>query len=62
MDLEIRRLHEELIACLNGYQIPIEVKRYVLKEIYQAVELKANEIVEQEKIAEAEKAKKEDEE
>jgi len=62
MDLEIRRLHEALIACLNGYQIPIEVKRYVVKEIYQAVELKANEIVEQEKIQEQENAKKEDKE
>lgn len=47
-NLEIRKLREALIACLNESPTPIEVKRYVLKDIYQAVEIKANEIVKQE--------------
>lgn len=52
MDLEIRRLKEKLISTLNESEIPIEVKRYVLADVYRAVEQKANEIVDQEFLAE----------
>ena len=50
MDLEIVRLSEKIISVLNESQIPIEVKRYVLKDIYLMVEAKAKEIIMQEKI------------
>lgn len=48
MDLEIRRLKARLIACLNESGIPIEVKRYIMQDIYAMVEQRANEIVAEE--------------
>ena len=61
MDLEIRRLTENIINVLNESQIPIEVKRFVVKDIYLMVEARAEEIIKQEraeeKKAEAEKSK-----
>lgn len=55
MDLEIARLSEKIISVLNESQIPIEVKRYVLKDIYLMVEAKAKEIIMQEEIREQKK-------
>ena len=55
MDLEIVRLSEKIISALNESQIPIEVKRYVLKDIYLMVEAKAKEIIMQEEIREKKK-------
>lgn len=55
MDLEIVRLSEKIISVLNEFQIPIEVKRYVLKDIYLMVEAKAKEIIMQEEIREQKK-------
>ena len=55
MDLEIVRLSEKIISDLNESQIPIEVKRYVLKDIYIMVEAKAKEIIMQEEIREKKK-------
>ena len=61
MDLEIRRLTENIINVLNESQVPIEVKRFVVKDIYLMVEAKAEEIIKQEraeeKKSEAEKSK-----
>ena len=58
MDLDIRRLTEKIISDLNESQIPIEVKRYVLKDIYLQVEAKAEEIIKEEQ---AEEKKKQEE-
>ena len=55
MDLEIVRLSEKIISVLNESQIPIEVKRYVLKDIYLMAEAKAKEIIMQEEIKEKRK-------
>ena len=55
MDLEIVRLSEKIISVLNESQIPIEVKRYVLKDIYLMVEAKAREIIMQEEAREKKK-------
>ena len=55
MDLEIVRLSEKIISDLNESKIPIEVKRYVLKDIYLMVEAKAREIIMQEEAREKKK-------
>ena len=57
MDLEIRRLTEKIVGILNDSNIPIEVKRYVLKDIYLQVEAKAEEIIRQEEAEERNKQK-----
>lgn len=43
---QIRLLEETLIETLNSYEIvPIEAKRLILKEIYDMVQKKADEII-----------------
>lgn len=51
MDYEIRQLSNQLIDLINSKQLPIEVKRLVLAEIYSKVSAEANkQIIEQQKI------------
>jgi hypothetical protein len=53
-NLKTRMLREDLIKCMNGYDLPIEVKRLVLLEISQMTkELADNQIkTEQQQLAE----------
>ena len=63
MDLEIRELTSELVQVLNKYNnIPVEIKRYVIKDIYTQIEKVANEIIAQEIQARNEQNKKDAEE
>lgn len=49
MDLEIRKLSSKLVEVLNeANTIPIEVKRYIVKDIYDKLEKLANDIISQE--------------
>ena len=59
MDLEIRELTSKLVHVLNEYNIPIEVKKYIVKDIYTEIEKLANNIVAQEIQARNEQQKKE---
>ena len=63
MDLEIRELTSELVQVLNKYNnVPVEIKRYVIKDIYTQIEKVANEIIAQEIQARNEQNKKDAEE
>ena len=55
MDAQIRLLEDTIIETLNSYEnIPIEVKRLIIKDIYFSVEQKANEIILEERSKNAE--------
>lgn len=55
IDLEIRQYRDSIIAMTNASQIPIEVKRLALLEVYNMV------VAESERIIHEEKSKKEKE-
>lgn len=58
-DLMIRAFREDLVRLINGVPLPMEVKRLVLKEIYQDVSEKANASINESLMA-LEKKKQED--
>lgn len=45
MDLKIRTFEENLIAFINDAQLPIEIKRLCLLEIYKQTELTAQQVI-----------------
>ena len=45
MNREIRQLEEDLVAVLNASDLPAEVKRLVVGNIYCLVEKKADEAI-----------------
>lgn len=45
MNLKTRQLEEELIAVLNGSDLPMEVKRFVVKSVYHLVEKEADKAI-----------------
>lgn len=47
MDKDIRELKLKIIAVLNESELPIEVKRLVLAEIYREVESLAEQVISQ---------------
>lgn len=46
-DRELRDLRNSIVNLLNSANIPMEVKRLVVYEVYQTVDKKANEIIEE---------------
>lgn len=58
MNLKIREFKVSIENYVNGSDLPPEVKRMVLKEIYQSAEAAANEAISAE-IAERDNAEKE---
>lgn len=60
MNYEIRELTTKLVHVLNEYDnIPIEVKKYIMKDIYTEIEKLANNMVMQELQARNEQNKNE---
>ena len=49
MNYEIRKFQEDLVALINGAQLPIEVKRLVLENIMQSVNNVSEQVIKQEK-------------
>ena len=45
MDLTIREFTTQIVNVINSSALPMEVKRLVLKDIYDKVEKSANEVV-----------------
>lgn len=45
MDLAIREFTTQIVNYINSSALPIEIKRLIIKDIYNQVEIKANEIV-----------------
>ena len=45
MNLEIRKLEDNLISVLNGSNIPIEAKRYVVLNVLHLVEKEADKAI-----------------
>lgn len=45
MDLKIREFRENLIKYINSAELPIEIKRLVVKEIYGEIDDCANDII-----------------
>ena len=48
MNTKIRLLEDQIVAILNGSDVPIETKRLILSDILNLVTKKADEIVSQE--------------
>lgn len=44
----IRKLEDDLIQLINSYELPIEVKRLILKDVENMVEHKADETIKEE--------------
>ena len=47
MDLAIREFYGKIISTINEAQIPVEVKRIIVKDIYTQLDRAANEIITQ---------------
>lgn len=45
MDLEIREFREGLIKYINGVNLPMEIKRLVVKEVYGEIDNCANDVI-----------------
>ncbi len=45
MDLEIREFREGLIIFINRFELPMEIKRLVVKEVYGDIEDAANGVI-----------------
>lgn len=45
MDLAIRELTTRIVNELNSSALPIEMKRLIIKDIYNQIEIRANEVV-----------------
>lgn len=48
MNQQIREFEKGLIAYINQSDIPIEVKRLIIKEVFYQVEKTANDVISQE--------------
>ena len=54
MNEQIRQLEDSIIDMLNESEVPIEVKRLIIKDVYRMVEIKANQIILEERSTDAE--------
>lgn len=45
MDLEIREFREGLIIFINKYELPMEIKRLVVKEVYRDISNAADGVI-----------------
>lgn len=45
MDLEIREFREGLIIFINRFELPMEIKRLVVKEVYGDIDDAANGVI-----------------
>ena len=54
MNEQIRQLEDSIIDMLNESEVPIEAKRLIIKDIYRMVEIKANQIILEERSTDAE--------
>ena len=45
MDLKIREFEDGLIAYINSGEMPLEIKRLVLKEVYDMVKQRTDEVI-----------------
>ena len=45
MNLKIRRLEDELVEILNASDVEIEVKRLILTDLLNLVELQSNKVI-----------------
>ena len=55
---KIRMLEDQIVAALNGSDVPIEAKRLILSDLLNIVTKKADEIIAQEIKAEREEKEK----
>lgn len=60
MDLEIREFREGLIIFINKYELPIEIKRLVVKEVYGDISDAANGIIKEQAKSRSQKKDKEE--
>lgn len=44
-DFEIRQFRDHIVNALNAVDLPLEVKRLILKEIYEEVDKQTNAII-----------------
>lgn len=58
MNTKIRLLEDQIVAALNGSDVPIEAKRLILADLLNIVTKKADEIIAQEIKAEREEKEK----
>lgn len=58
MNKKIRMLEDQIVAALNGSDVPIEAKRLILSDLLNIVTKKADEIIAQEIKAEREEKEK----
>lgn len=58
MNTKIRLLEDQIVAALNGSDVPIEAKRLILSDLLNIVTKKADEIIAQEIKAEREEKEK----
>lgn len=58
MNTKIRMLEDQIVAALNGSDVPIEAKRLILSDLLNIVTKKADEIIAQEIKAEREEKEK----
>lgn len=49
MDLKIRQFQDHLIELINSEEMPLEIKRLVLKEVYDMVNQRTNEVIQMQK-------------
>ena len=58
MNTKIRMLEDQIVAALNGSDVPIEAKRLILSDLLNIVTKKTDEIIAQEIKAEREEKEK----
>lgn len=58
VNTKIRMLEDQIVAALNGSDVPIEAKRLILADLLNIVTKKADEIIAQEIKAEREEKEK----
>ena len=58
VNTKIRMLEDQIVAALNGSDVPIEAKRLILSDLLNIVTKKADEIIAQEIKAEREEKEK----
>lgn len=44
MNKKIREFYEDLVLCINKFDVPAEVKRIILKDLYYQAERLCNQI------------------
>ncbi len=60
MDLEIREFREGLIIFINKYELPMEIKRLVVKEVYGDIDDAANGVIKEQAKSRNQKEDKEE--